>query len=1299
MELFSRIRPTASLLALLIAALLLLQSPLFGQATTGSVTGIVADSTGAVIPHASVELTNQQTGITRKTVSNAVGSFAFAAVEPSIAYSVTVTVAKFRPWGSQPFALRPGDLINLTDIRMVVGADTEEVTVEANSSTVKDLDTGERADVITAKDIETLAVVGRDATELVRMLPGFDMSSGSQGVNNKPGYNTAVVGLSGPTGSFSANGSGTNGISVVADGVSLTDIGSNAGTVQNVNMDNVQEIKVSTSAYSAESAEGPALVNVVSKTGTSKYHGSAYLFARDTVLNANDWYNNFLQQTRPEGRYFYPGGTLNGPLLIPFTHFNHNRDKLFFSVQFEYSNQLFSPETLGSWVPTQAERKGDFSQSSLNAQLCGSRPDGAANPNAILPMCQTQNYLPDGTGIDNGNIASYSDANGLALINWLPQPNADPFTNIDGFNYVEEVLQTQNGTQFNANIQYHINDNNMLTVGYGRQSQIAQDPVNLGYVPTASILYPGSVTTGDISNIVHAQYTRTIGASVTNEAGAAMSFVSSPGNMGTPAAVDRFEMNSYNGGNGNMGFLGMYKNGGDDSIPALADYSSLGYPNMLMPGGFYGNKVRMKKVVPDVQDTLTWVKGTHLLKFGVYVKKGMLNGLADYGAFPQGEFTFNPGNAYFEYNQNNTQENNGESIGTTAQFTGCESSDPLGNNRLSGAAYLGECMNGNALMYMGYADSFTQTNFSPTVDMQYMTISGFVQDDWRIRRVTLNLGLRLEKLGAWNDRHGNGLATFSSSLYGSECAGYTLLPGRTCSGANMPGLTWHGIDSSVDNSVNWTPNLVVSPRFGLAWDVFGKGNTVLRGGWGVYRSQEEFNPYGMAAATAQGYKTSFVQGPLTFKQIDSTSPDNPPDFSAYTISPNDKNRPIHLEYNFTISQQLTWKWLRSSLLEFSYVGNQGKHLSSYNNGYNSLSNINLMPYGTLFNADLGTIPATLGNGVSTDGLTISGMNTSEQDFFRPYSFYTNIYVLNHNYYSSYNSAQVSWNKTAGRVQFGANYTFSKNLATASSYNNNVADPFDLRSEYNPVPYDHTHVVNVHYLIDLGTHYHFGFKPLNSLVNGWQISGISTLQSGPPLASVNGENFGFGYGLISPVAVTQGTSHPGLNQGGGSTQPTCMKLYNIPEPGYCVTQLNPITWLGTPDIQLMPTITCDPSGGPAKNQYINGACFGIPLPGQNGQLRPPYLRGPAYMNHDLTLLKNVYMGDKKNLQLRAAAFNFLNHPLVSFNNNDTSTDLALSQQGGTAGQSLTQSDLTAQGFGIAGIKYGGRLLELSMKYEF
>lgn len=545
MSSFFRIRPTAALPVLLVAVFLLLQVPLWGQETTGSVTGTVKDTSGAVIPNAAVELTNGQTGTTRKTESNGVGYFVFASVESSISYTVKVTVNQFRPWQSQPFPLRPGDQINVSDIKLTIGTSTEQVVVQATSSDMKDLDTAEHADVITAKDIQTLAVVGRDATELVRMLPGFDMSTGANGVNNQPGYNTAVVGLSGPTGSFSANGSGLNGISVVSDGVSLTDISSNAGTIQNVDIDMVEEVKVTSSSFSAENAKGPAIVNAIGKSGTSAFHGSGYFYARDTILNANDWYNNHLQQTRPDGRYLYPGGTFGGPLPLPHTSYNRNHDKLFFFVGYEYSNQLYSPETLGSWVPTMAERQGQFDQDSLNAQLCGGRPDGKANPNSILSMCQTENFLPDGTETTNGNIAGLGNSSGIALLNWLPLPNANPFVNSDGYNYIQEVQQTQNGSQLHAKIDYHTTQNDTVTLGYNLQRQISEDPVGYG-VPVASILYPGNVTNGDISNALFGSYTHIFRVNLTNELSVAMSLVSSPGNMGHPERVDRFDMSNYN---------------------------------------------------------------------------------------------------------------------------------------------------------------------------------------------------------------------------------------------------------------------------------------------------------------------------------------------------------------------------------------------------------------------------------------------------------------------------------------------------------------------------------------------------------------------------------------------------------------------------------------------------------------------------------------------------------------------------------------------------------------------------------
>jgi Carboxypeptidase regulatory-like domain len=1313
MKFFSGNRPTASLLVMLTVVLLAAQTALYGQAT-GNVTGSVQDATGAVIPKANVVLTNLETGVKRTTVSNGDGAFAFAGITPGTNFRLDVSAENFQPWQSQPFPLRAGDMLNYAGlIKLKVGSAAAAVTVEAQvDSGLAALDTGERSDTITAKQLSTLSIIGRDATELVRTLPGYSMSTGDQGLFNRPGYNTAVVGLSGPTGAFSANGAGVTGIATVFDGVSLTDIATNSGSVQTINVDMVQEVKATSSSYGAQYAKGPAVISAESKTGGSAFHGEGYFVARDTNLNSNDWYDNYLRQSRPPGQYFYPGANIGGPVLLPFTQFNRGRKKLFFFAGYEYDYQSFeaNQQAISAWVPTMAERQGDFSAASLNAELCGNRPDGAQNPNAIQPMCYTNNYYPDGTSIANNNSRPYSNSSGVALINWFPKPNADPFTNPFGYNYIQQLIQHQNVSMFRGTLEYDIDETNKLFLAYGLQREVDENPVALGSFPTGAIPYPGNVTTGDVSNVLSGRYTRIFGSSVTNELLAAMSFVSLPGKMNDPLAAQRFNMNTYNGGNGNFNYFGMYKNTGDYAVPAVSSGGNNGYPNVAMPGGFYTNSIRTKKVDPIIQDNVSWQLKNHFLQFGVYWETGTYNGIADTGgAFPQGQYNFNPANGYFEYSTYITHE----------PYNGCTNPNPAGTLRNSGAAYLGQCINPSAMMYEGFSNEFRQTNFTPTVDMRYTTLSGYANDRFQLHDLTLILGARFEHLGPWTDRHNNGLATFSDALYRQECGGITRLCNASLA---MPGITWAAQKTGISNSVNSPSTIYITPRVGASWDLFGKHSTIVRGGWGIYRNEEQFNPYALAAATAQGYETTDIQGILSFSQIDNTSPVNPPDFIAYTLSQTDTNRPIYYQYNGGIDQTLPGIGLLHmgpSHLSVAFVGSHNINLGSYSTGntYNSASDLNIIcgiesgcpannnpvMQGTNNNLiNLGTdynglcafqgdaLCAT--NGIAPGNSDIGYFNTQEQDFFRPYPFYQHIYQLKHNYYSNYSSMQVEWNKQAGMVTFGANYTFAKNLATAASWNNNIVDPVNLRNDYNPVPYDRTQTFNIAYTVNLGRLYKGGSRWLKNAANDWMVSGISTVESGFPLASEQGENFGFGYGSITPVAVDNTTQAP------PSQAQACKTNYGIFGKAGCRTSINPVVWLGSPDILLMPTIKGNPAGGPKANQYINPLAFGLPALGTNGAYRLPYMRGPKYLDHDVTLFKSFAMGEGKTLQVRMAAFNVFNHPLVSFNNNDT-TNLQLNFQNATVGQALTSNVITYQDFGIANIKVGNRLVEMEAKFQF
>src|SRR5262249_7365075 len=368
----------------------------YGQNLTGQLSGTVTDPSGAVVPGANITLKNQLSGDTRRTVSNSDGVFAFASV-PTGEYTITIEFQGFAKWERTGIRVSAGDRRSVSDIALSATAVAGTVDISAPADQVAPVDNGEKSLTLTNKQIQNLSLVGRSAAELIKALPGFTPITG---LNNRPNFNGEAIGINGngdggqqsAIGNFSANGTRTDALDIVADGAHVSDPGCHCATPINIKPEMVEEFKVSTSNFGADVSKGPVVLTAIAKGGGKDFHGAGYLYARHFAMNANDWSFNQSLQPRPENKYFFPGGNIGGPVVIPGTNFNKNRDKLFFFAGFEYYRQRLDTGLLKSRVPTQAMRNGDFSDTAYLHKLGSSQV-------STTPAGTDKNGL---TGIANG---------------------------------------------------------------------------------------------------------------------------------------------------------------------------------------------------------------------------------------------------------------------------------------------------------------------------------------------------------------------------------------------------------------------------------------------------------------------------------------------------------------------------------------------------------------------------------------------------------------------------------------------------------------------------------------------------------------------------------------------------------------------------------------------------------------------------------------------------------------------------------------------------------------------------------
>ncbi|HWB85670.1 MAG TPA: carboxypeptidase-like regulatory domain-containing protein [Bryobacteraceae bacterium] len=1025
----------------------------------GSFSGTVTDSQGAAIPGVQVVATETRTGTKATATSEPTGAYSIPFLAPG-QYELSAEAAGFKRFLRRGLTLSANEK-PVIDIHMEVGGLTESVTVTAESPMIVSSNSSV-GQVVTTREVEDIPINGRTPI----MLSGLAI-----GVIDTAADTTFIRPFDQPGGSFSMGGvSGSN--EILLDGAPDSSAAAGGGNAYSPPQDAVAEVSVS--SFESDAAYGHAgggTMNLITKSGTNSFHGSASEFNQVSYLEANSFYYNKAGNARPNFKSNQWGLTAGGPLWIPKVYNGKNRVFWFFAYEGLKDATPSEDGVILATVPTAAERQGDFSQ--------------------LLKVSNSYTIYDPNTGVPSGaqvartpfpnNVIPTNRLNPIALnyLQFFPQPTPGA-GRADGFQNYNVSATDTNG---------YDSELGRLDVNATAKDRFSFDFRNSARTQNKRFYFPANLATGNYL------FRNSTGASLDNV------YMMSP----TVVLDIRANWNQYMNGHASPA------DGFDPTTLGYPAYLAANSQGLTIPGITFnscsvsgGSYSSFQCLGPETVQTDDHVPLNIYQLFGNVVKNWG-NHTTKFGADirdeQQSAFTANHSAGNFVFNSSWT---NGPLSNAAAS--------PLGQDF---AAFL---------LGLPSSGQFNINAYSSAVSKYF---AFFVQDDWRVRNsLILNLGLRWEHESPTTERYNrvvNGFdPTAANPISAAAAAAYAANPQALLPASQFKALGGLTFANANDRDIYNSNSKIFSPRIGVAWTPAALGGkTVLRGGFGVFVS-----PIGVVGVNQSGFgqTTQFVATNDNFL-TPAGSLSNPfPNGIALPTSatpgtgtflgqqvtfynPSASN-PYQIRWNVGVQRQLPGQ----IVLEVAYIGNHAVHMS----GNIQLDSVPRQYLSTSPTRDQATINLLTGSvpnpfkGLLPNSTSLNGSSVQLQQLLAPFPQYpvgsgtsNGIIMQSANAFSSnYQSLNVRLQKrlTHGMTIIN-NFVWSKLIEQASYLNDTDSAP-EKRIASTSRPLHDSMAMTYEVPIGRGRKLDLGSRILNGMFGDWALNGTLTLQSGPPLTFGN-----------------------------------------------------------------------------------------------------------------------------------------------------------------------------------------------------